>query len=123
MQLLVSDGVRLDRLQNNAGRTLATVTNLNSLPVDLEMSIALFRGGDFPAYDLTGRATLGSGETGSVLLEEEQGRQVDCSGGCSYDFRTVAQVAATDQEPHTNEQLCTPEVCSLDPEPSASPSG
>lgn len=119
--LLISDGVRLDRLENNGGKTLATVTNLNSLPVDAQVSVTFFPGGGVNTLGLSGSTTLGSGDTGTVVLQEEDGKAVDCSGGCNYAFDVEAQVAETGEEPHTNETSCTPTVCRLDPEPTPTP--
>lgn len=123
VDLLIADGVRLDRLENNGGRTLATVTNLNSLPVDAQVDVLIFPGAGHRILSLSGSTTLDSGGTGSVLLEEDDGEAVDCSIACNYAFSVDADVAETDEEPHTNETSCTPAVCRLDPAPTPTSSG
>lgn len=119
--LVVSDGIRLDRLENNGGRTLATLTNLNSAPVDVAVTVFVYTGGgDLPSYTLEGDATLENAGTeagtGTVLLEEDSGQAVVCGDICSYALDT--EVTATDE----NETTCTPAVCRLEGQATPTPS-
>ncbi len=101
---------------------MATLTNLNSAPVDVAVTVLVFTGGgDTPSYRLEGDASLedtGTEEdTGTVLLEEDSGQAVVCEDICSYALDT--EVTATDE----NETTCTPAVCRLEGEDTPTPSG
>lgn len=117
---MVDNGIRLDRLENTGGRTVALLTNLNDLPGDVDVSIAVFKGGDLPAYELSGTTTLV--DTGTVILEEESGQAVECPDMCSYSLDAELSFNP-DLEPYTNETTCTYDVCRLDPASTPTPTG
>lgn len=114
----VVDGVRLDVLESTEGQTQATLTNLNDLPVDVQVRVIVAGTGVTPIASLEGRARLDGRDSATVmLLPTEPGGSSDarCSESCNYTFFAEAVTAEpAGEEPVNTERDCTPSVCRLD---------
>lgn len=112
------DGVRLDVLESTEGQTQATLTNLNDLPVDVQVQVIVAGTGVTPIASLEGRARLDGRDSATVmLLPTEPGGSSDarCSESCNYTFFAEAVTAEpAGEEPVNTERDCTPSVCRLD---------
>jgi len=121
-ELVVSQGVRLDRVTGGDERPTATLTNLNDLAVEASVRIDVYTSGELPTYELSGQARLAPETSAVVELTEASGQPVTCEAICSYDFTaSTEQAEPLGEEPYNAETTCTPEVCRFDAEPTASP--